>query len=380
MRTILLLALSLMPSLAFAADAAPPVCAAPAAMSDGWPVAPPAQVGLDPKLICSIGPSLEGLHGADPDGVVVIRHGTLVYEHYFTDEMHYDADTVHPIHSVTKSVVGLLVGIAFDRDWLKRLDDPVFPYFPRDADLQSLQKDRITLQDLLTMTSGLEWPESTVPDADPSNIFWQMQRASDPYRFVLTQPLAATPGTVWNYNSGGVELLGDILAKVSHQKLEAFARQALFDPLGIKHFAWLPSNGKPAASWGLWLRPRDLAKIGQLLLNHGNWNGQQIVSTQWINEMVAPHVPRPSWWPSGADEAISYGYLWWLGHLATRDRTVHWIAGIGWGGQRLYVVPSLDLVIVVTASVETSGAPQYLAGSTALDLVVRAAIDHAHPG
>jgi CubicO group peptidase (beta-lactamase class C family) len=373
MRMIVMLALSLLPSLACAGDATPPTCGAPAAMSDGWSVAAPANEGLNPNLICNIGVSLEETQGADPNGVVVVRHGTLVYEHYFAGG---DANSVHGVASVTKSVVALLVGIAFDRGWLKSVDDRALSYLPGDAGLQSQEKDGITLRDLLTMTSGLKWPELAVSYSDPSNIERRMNVASDPYRFVLAQPLSAAPGTGWNYNSGGVELLGDILIKVSHQPLDKFAQQVIFDPLGIRNWAWLrSSNGKLGASWGLTLRPRDLAKIGQLVLNHGAWNGQQIVSAQWINAMIAPQVPRPSSWPSGAYEAYSYGYLWWLGQLATRDRNVGWVAGVGWGGQRLYVVPSLDLVVVVAASNYNFGARQYLAGHTALNIVLHAAAD-----
>lgn len=372
MRMVVVLALVLVTPLTVAAASE---CAAPAAMSDGWPVASPATEGLDPSLICSIGSSLEKLPEANPDGVVVVRHGTLVYEHYFADSgMHYNADAVHAINSITKSVVALLAGIAFDRGWLKSIDDPVLPYLPNDADLRAQGKDRITLRDMLTMTSGLAWPESAISYADPSNIERQMGLAPDPYRFVLTQPLVATPGTVWNYNSGGVEVLGDISAKVSHQPLDQFAQQVLLDPLGISHSAWLRfPDGKISASSGLWLQPRDLAKIGQLVLNDGMWHRQRIVSAQWIADMIAAQVPRPSSWPRGAYGADSYGYLWWLGRLAMAGRNVDWIAGIGWGGQRLYVVPSRDLVVAVTASNDTSKGRQYLTGDTALGIVLHAA-------
>lgn len=372
MRPIAALALCLTLSPVSAGAAAPSNCGAPTATANGSPVASPAKEGLDPNLICAIGPTLENLQGADPNGVVVVRHNTLVYEHYFVGGIEYGADTLHEVRSITKSVIALLVGVALDRGWLKSLDDRVFSYFPEDADLRTPDKDRITLRDLLTMTSGIEWPESAVSYNNASNIERRMGLASDPYRFVLGQPLAAKPGSVWNYNSGGVELLGDILMKVSRQPVDKFAKQALFEPLGISDWEWARApNGKLAAAAGLWLRPRDLAKIGQLVLDHGAWRGRQIVSAKWIKEMTAPQVPRSSWWRSGG---YAYGYLWWLGRLATRDRDIDWAAGVGWGGQRLYVVPSLDLVVAVTASDYDFGDPQYLAGYTALDIVMRAAI------
>src|ERR1700730_12762212 len=149
-------------------------------MSDGWPVSPPAQQGLDPQLICSIGPVLAKATEADPHGVVVIRHGVLVYEAYFTGEdmrgwtplgvVPHDASTLHNIESITKGVVALLVGIAFDRGWLKDLDASIVSFFPEYADLRTPEKDRITLRHLLSMTSGLRWNEDNYDDGDKSEI------------------------------------------------------------------------------------------------------------------------------------------------------------------------------------------------------------------
>jgi CubicO group peptidase (beta-lactamase class C family) len=385
MRMIIVLALSLAPSLAVAAGAiaVPSTCGAPAAMSDGWPVAAPATEGLDPGLICSIGPALKGLTAVNvdgavvalhPDGVIVVRHDVLVYEHYFRGS---GAHTTHRIASISKSVVALLAGIASDHGWLKRIDARVFSYFPGGSDLRSQDKDTITVQDLLTMSSGLSWPEFAVPYSDPANIVQRMAQASDPYRFVLDRPLAATPGTTWHYNSGGVELLGGILMKITHQPLDKFAQQALIDPLGIWDGDWVwvrAPNGKFAASWGLYLCPRDLAKIGQLVLNHGAWHGHRIVSAKWINEMTSPQVPL--FRLANNFHATSYGYLWWLGQSRVGGREISWVAGIGYGGQKLYVVPSLDLVVVVTASDYKLVPAPGLVGNTALDIVLHAALEH----
>jgi CubicO group peptidase (beta-lactamase class C family) len=373
MRLVAALAVWLMLAPPVLAGAAiPRNCGAPVAMADGWRVAAPQKEGLDPKLICAIGPTLAKLPMANPNGVVIDRHGKLVYEHYFTGGIEYSADTLHDVHSITKSVVALLVGIALDRGWLKSLDTPVFSFFPEDADLRTPGKDRITLADLLSMTSGLAWPESAVSYHNPSNIDRQVDVAAHPYRFVLARPLVATPGTVWNYDSGGVELLGDILQKVSHRPLDKFAKQALFDPLGITDWQWQRArNGMLAASWGLWLRPRDLAKIGQLVLDHGVWERRKIVSASWIKNMAARHSP-PGWkfTPAG----VSYGYLWWRRQWRIGHHNVDSVDGLGWGGQRLFVVPKLDLVVVVTAGVYRRSNARLLAGNTALDLAARAVI------
>lgn len=375
---LLALCLAFAPAMALAK--APATCPAPAALHGDWKTTAPAQEGLDPQLICAIGPALEKLTGADPDGVVIVRHGALVYEHYFAaDPIAYTAGTLHEMHSITKSIVALLVGIALDRGWLTTLDAPIVSFFPDYADLRTPDKDRITLRDLLTMTSGLTWPELFVPRDDPANVIRRMRNAPDPYRFVLAQPLAAAPGTLWNYNSGGVDLIGAVLKKVAKRPLDVFAREALFAPLGIRNWAWTrlsgEANGNPAAGGGLWLRPRDLAKIGQLILNHGLWHGHRIVSATWIAAMTAPQLP--SWWLfNNAADAQSYGYLWWLGRQWIGERPFDWVGGLGYGGQRLYVVPSQDLVIAVTAGVYRRSYTADLAGNEALATTLRATLTH----
>jgi CubicO group peptidase (beta-lactamase class C family) len=178
-------------------------------------------------------------------------------------EVKFDAGTKHDIRSISKSVTSLLVGIALDRGLLTDLDTPVFSFFPEYDDLRAPEKDRMTLRDLLTMSSGLAWNETSDAYTNPSNTYWQMGIAPRADHFVLAQPLAAPPGTVFNYNTGTVDLLGVILRKVSGKRLDEFAKETLFDPLGIEDWEWEGSSGfNPSAASGLRLRPRDLAKIG----------------------------------------------------------------------------------------------------------------------
>ena len=228
------------------------------------------------------------------------------------------------------------------------------------------------------MTSGLDWPERAISINNWANIVRQGRSASDPYRFMLARPVETTPGTAWNYNSGGVWLLGLILRKVSGQPIEEFAKEALLEPLGIQDEVWdrFP-NGDAATSGGLRLRPRDLAKLGQLVLDGGVWHGRQIVSAGWTKQMIAPQSPR-GWWFSFAR---SYGYLWWQGQSLIGDHDIEWVGALGRGGQRLYVVPALNLVVAVTAglSIANGGSPaaESLAGDTALNsFVLRAALGH----
>ena len=180
---------------------------------------------------------------------------------------------------------------------IRNLDEPVLSLLPEYADLHSADRDRITLRDLLTMRSGLRWPYKPY-----LGMARQTSAAPDPYRFVLEQPIVATPGERWHYNNGSVEVVGAILRKATGRPLDRFAKEVLFDPLGIGDWEWgRMANGDPGASWGLRLRPRDLAKIGQLVLDHGSWHGKRIVSSDWIKEMTAPQVARKN--------GGSYGYL-----------------------------------------------------------------------
>ncbi len=294
--TTLTLGVVLAPLVAMGMD-----CPKPPDLHDGWTVAAPEQEPLDPALICGIGPRLEALKEAKPHGVVIVRHGTLVYEHYFRGkdwrlsmslgDVSFDAETKHDIRSISKSVTSLLVGIALDRGILTDLDAPVFSFFPEYDDLRTLEKDRMTLRHLLTMSSGLAWNETSVEYTNPSNTYWQMGVAPRADHFVLAQPLAARPGTVFNYNTGGVDLLGVILRKACGKRLDEFAKETLFDPLGIEDWEWDGSSGfNPSAASGLRLRPRDLAKIGQLVLERGKWHGHQIVSSSWIEDSSTPRL------------------------------------------------------------------------------------------
>lgn len=375
----LLLAAALMLACPSARAQNPADCAAPAKLDDGWTVSRPADQRLDPALVCSIGPRLRGWKEANVHAVVVIRHGVLVYEDYFTgkdqnwgrplDDVTYKADMAHDLRSVTKSLTSLVVGIALDRGWVKDLDAPVTSFFPEYADLRSPEKDRITLRHLLMMSTGLVWDENT-PYTDPKNDETRMYEAPDPYRYVLERPIGGPPGVIFNYVTGAPTLLGAVLHKLTGKPFDALERETLFAPLGITDVAWTRlDNGDPMSGGGLRMRPRDLAKIGQLVLAHGRWGGQQIVPASWIDEATKPRL--------NAYSMYFYGYLWWLGRSLLAGRQLDWIAGRGYGGQRLIIVPSEDLVVVVTAGHYDGSPLQEIVAVNLLNrIVLPAVINH----
>ncbi|HUY38166.1 MAG TPA: serine hydrolase [Candidatus Binataceae bacterium] len=289
--------------------------------------------------------------------VLVARHGKLVFEHYFTGaderlgrpvgQVAFGPETRHDERSMTKSVTDLIVGIAIDRGWIKSVDQSVMSFFPEYADLLTPEKNRITLRNLLTMSSGLEWHEFDTPYTSDKNSEIRMDTAPDPYRYALEQPVAAPPGEIWNYNSGSTELLGAILRKATGKPLDQLARSLLFEPLGIADVEWYKyAHGNPSAAAGLRLRPRDLAKIGQLVLQHGAWNGKQLVSAAWIDASTTPQI--------NGFLVFFYGYQFWLGRSLINKHEVDWAAAWGLGGQRMFIVPELDLVVVVNAGLYRS--------------------------
>jgi CubicO group peptidase (beta-lactamase class C family) len=345
-------------------------CGSPAATGDGWPIAAPASVGLDGDRLCGIAARLAAAN-ANIHGVVIVRRGTLVFEQYFAgyDEPwgmgggrhEFDAQTKHDMRSVSKSVVSLLAGIAIDRELIKSADEPVVKFFPDYSALKSPGWDSITIRHLLTMSSGIQWDEN-LPWKDPKNDEPHLGSEADPYRYVLSKPVSAPPDTVWNYNGGGTDLLGNILERVSGKSLDAFARETLFAPLGITDWEWMKyRNEHFAAAAGLRLRPRDAAKIGQLVLNKGAWNGRQIVSSQWIEQSVTPRFQALGYFGG----LFYYGQQWWMGRTLGGGRDIKWTAAQGLGGQRIFIVPELDLVVMTTSGLYASGRQ----GQAALDLL-----------
>ncbi|WP_245321552.1 serine hydrolase [Bradyrhizobium sp. NAS96.2] len=255
------------------------------------------------------------------------------------EDVAFNADTLHNLKSVSKSVASLAVGIAIDRGLIRSVNESIFSFFPELSDLRSPDKDRIQLVHALTMSMGLAWVEAT-PATGDDNDEVRMHKASDPCRYVLGLAVTGEPGQQFLYNTGALTLVSAIIRKATGHPLDEFARAELFEPLGISAFEWSRVKGDSDAGGGLRLRPRDMAKIGQLVLAGGRWNGRQIVPKAWIETSTQSKLK--------ASDRQSYGYLWWLGRAQFNGRAVQWIGALGRGGQSIRVVPELDLVVVVT--------------------------------
>jgi CubicO group peptidase (beta-lactamase class C family) len=271
---------------------------------------------------------------ADVHGVLVVRNGYAVLEAYYPP---YGPHIRHSTASVGKSLTGALVGIAIREGYIEGVDQKVADFFPDHSDLQDDPlKQAMTIEHLLTMTSGLDWPEAAASYSSSSNIMNQMMRSSDWVRFVLDRPMAAAPGAAFNYSSGASHLLSAIIQEATAERTFVFAQTYLFEPLGISHVSW-PSDphGIAFGAGGLRLTPRDMARFGQLYLQGGVWNGEQVVPAEWVEVSVARQV-------SAYGAASYYGYQWWV-----RGNGVY--AAHGYRGKRIFVIPDLEMVVVITA-------------------------------
>ena len=244
-------------------------CGMPSTSTDQWVVAAPESVGLASATLCAMVKWLNASKESNVHAMLVVRHGTLVFEQYFfgSDEawghpignIAFGPEVRHDERSATKSVIALLLGIAIDRGLIKSIDEPVLSFFPEYSDLRTSKKDRITLRHLLTMSTGLEWHELDIPYTSAANSEIRMELSGDPYRFTLEQPIVAPAGEIWNYNSGGTEVIAAVLKKAAGKPVDDFARELLFEPLGMNDVEWPRyANGNVIAGGALRLRPRDL--------------------------------------------------------------------------------------------------------------------------
>jgi len=284
--------------------------------------------------------------------VLVSRNGQLLAERYYSgvDQswgrplgiVTFDPTMLHDLRSVTKSIVGLLYGIALDRGIVPPPEAPLVAQFPRYPDLAAdPQRSRLTVLNALNMTLGMEWDEQR-PYTDPKNSEIAMESAPDRYRFILDRPIVAAPGERWIYSGGAVALLGQLIAQGSGMTLPDFARQALFAPIGIDTFEWAEGrDGVASAASGLRLRSGDLLRIGHLALAGGEWQGERIVSRTWLDASFTPIIDT--------DQGVKYGRLWYIGkyNASLLEPSRRWIAGFGNGGQRLYLMPERGIAAVV---------------------------------
>jgi CubicO group peptidase (beta-lactamase class C family) len=319
---------------------------APLARDDGWPIATLEQAGIDRMAIENmvqgiIDTPMESVHSLQVDGVLIARHGKLVLEEYFHGE---NRDKLHETRSAAKSLTATLIGAAMHAGAPLKLSTPVYQImnggmFP--ADLEP-QKRAMTLENLLTMSSGYFCDDSN--DKAPGNENTMQDQTAEPdyYRFTLKLPMASAPGEKAVYCSINPNLALGVLARATGESpLYTFDR-LIAGPLKIWRYGWyLDPVGHPYGGGGVHFLPRDFMKLGQLMLNGGTWDGRRILDKDFVARASSPLYPLGT---------MRYGYAWWGIDYPYKNRTVHAFAALGAGGQNVVVVPELDLVIAVYAS------------------------------
>ncbi|MDX1507955.1 MAG: serine hydrolase, partial [Woeseiaceae bacterium] len=330
-------------------SAAPPSTATPyqyvmpAQLNDGWAVENATAEGVD---VARLGSMMNAIRQNGQDGylrnILVVRNNKLVFEEYFADG---GRDSLSHMQSATKSIVAAIFGIAVSEGYVASLDDSLFGYFPEYAQYASAEKDAVRVRHVLSMTPGFAWNENSAPTFGTENDNIAAYRSNNYIGYLLQKDLVTTPGAAWNYNSGCPMLLAGIIRNQSGVHLDDFAEQRFFGAMGISRLRWeYQADGLPLATGGLWLRGRDAAKIGQLFLDGGSWQGQQVVPADWVEQSLTQVISPGS--------GRGYGFLWWTQQRSGRRI---WYAA-GYGGQLIVLVPSESAIIITNANYVRDGA------------------------
>ena len=336
--------------------------------SERWQTSTPEQEGLDGQAIRKLDDEFRaGEHGY-VDSMLIVRNGRLAFEAYYENDYqainanlvtgesgpwnYYDVNwhpfrdgsDLHTVQSSTKSFMSALVGIAIDRGDLSGTDTTLGELLPH-RDIADSKMSAITLDNILTMRPGFEWEED-ISYWDPRNDGIQVESSNDWVAYLLNKPLAHDQGTTYKYNSTNTQLMSEIVSTATGSALNDYAEEVLFDPIGIKEYFWkdAPEGFKDAAG-GLYLKARDFARFGLLFARGGEWNGEQVLSAEWVARSSHPFVADTD--PTDPDFNVGYGYHWWIYENGSDGRPFMY-GSWGWGGQFALVVPELDLVGIFT--------------------------------
>jgi len=300
---------------------------------------------LDEEILTVLVNKIENGDFGNIHSLIIIHNDSLALEEYF---MEWNRHMLHNCFSVTKSFTSALIGIAIEKGYISGIKEKLLSFFPEYDDIENLdeKKESITLENVLTMTAGFTWNEFGIPYTDsegnpnPANDAIKMAESVDWIKYMLDLSISDDPGTKWNYNSGCTVLLSGIIKKETGQLAEEFAKENLFDKIGVTNWEWHTGpNEITNTGWGLALHPVDMAMFGYLFLKNGILNGEEIVPENWVEESTSRQIPL-------------YGYQWWvLPDNMTEDHPE--ANGIfyaqGYGGQNIVIIPNINMVIVSTA-------------------------------
>jgi len=314
----------------------------PKDLGDGWKTNDLKSQNVDTALIYKLFSQLKDRENKI-HSVLLVKSDKIIIEEYFNGQV---ADQKHDLRSATKSIKSILLGIAIDKGFIDSVNDPISKYLKSPIPNKNLdqRKEKITIKHLLTMSSGLDcndWNKKSQGQED------KVYKKKDWLQYTLNLPMVNEPGTVSNYCSMGVVLLAEIISQASGMTIDKFAEQYLFNPLDINNVFWGHTSDKKIIPSGkrLYMTSRDMAKIGQLILNKGKWNEKQIVSQKWIEESTMPKTKIAE---------VDYGYLWWNIPFKTNEKVFISKSALGNGGQYIMVLPEFEMVAVFTGGAYNS--------------------------
>ena len=347
---------------------------APEQSDDGFDVGTLAEVNLDGASLAEAVDGIEDGRFGEIHAMLIFKDNLLVFEEYFPGHdyqwgapnfhgalVNWDREKEHNVASVGKSITSACVGIAIEQGFIDSVEQPIFDYLPDHQHLNTAGKEQITIEHLLTMTAGLEWDELGPSYADAANdlvALWVS--CPDPIACILQKPLVSEPGTDFAYSSGNTVLLGEIIKNATGMNIEAFCAEYLFAPMGVEPVAWDWINDDVIYAGGnQYLTPREMLKFGVTYLNHGVWDGRQIVSEQWVENSAAPypgpdnswlnHVLRPIPIDDGTWGRRGYSYSWYTHQFSHSGERIPSFWATGFGGQKIIVFPEQDAVVVFTS-------------------------------
>jgi len=348
----------------------------PSSVHDGLQVGNLEDVGMDEEMLQHVAGRIEKGKYGEIHSMLIYKNGKLVFEKYYEGHQYqWDApghygefvnwtrDMPHCIHSDTKSFTSLCIGIAIDKGFIESVNQSIFDYLPDHQHFKTNNKEYLTIEHLLTMTSGLIWDEwgvslSSIKNDQIGIWFWE----DGPLDYLLRRDFMAEPGTEFNYSGGDIQLLAEILHNATGMKLDEFSTKYLFEPMGITSNDWwlIFPTGEIQAAGGLKLIPRDMVKIGAMMLNKGTWNGNRIISENWLVKCMTAYSGNNNIKVPGEDLGrVGYAYTWWTKNFRFNGNNLDAFFALGWGGQKILIVPEFDLVVVFTGANYNSKVHQF---------------------
>lgn len=301
--------------------------------ADDWKTSTPEKHGMDAELLSEM---IKMIEKDEIYSMLIVKDGCIVSEYY---KEGWDKGSLCRFNSCTKSITSSLIGIAIDKGYIKGVNQKILDFFP-ELNKPGIddRKKQITIQHLLSATSGIDWPEWQEWNYNIAPMF----QSTNWVKFILERPMKTEPGREFNYNTGGSHLLSCIIQKTTGKNALSFAKENLFGPLGISSVTWpTDSDNINTGGHGITMTSRDAAKFGLLYLNNGYWNGKQVIPGKWISESTTKQSEGHQWFGN-------YGYQWWLKSFGSPEPYQTFFA-MGYGGQYIFVVPKASMVVVFSS-------------------------------